>query len=456
MDEDMYSSYSGRKYLSPGDNSPHKHSLYSNNKEQERELRLKISQAEIEELKQSLRYVEIQLARSKEQNGTLAGKLEESKNEIKKLADQLQQQTQVNHIQSQHMQELKIKLEDANALHQEMANRTQSKFYNTQSDMQKKEEEIEYLKNILQDREEDIRGMRAHEDKLISRIEELEDELEARASEVNILNTRLIESEKAKDDMMFSRKSDLKAKLLIDKLQEENHRLKRLLRSTQEFKDHEEFIVFTQGLNYLPKKSQKARLSKTVAAASTEPNAVNWIPAEALQIAEEFKRETGIDINKLISKLNMIWRDREFRQLNKIKHESNTELMALRRMLAMRIPYDEHRYIEEKKKLKAELTQTFREIVEEDDKEEQVVFEKPKEEKPKEDPRLKEAIKEMSDKFVREANGVRERIYDIANDFKAKKAAFSARPTQEKILESVTKIVDDFKNNVSSIVPTNI
>lgn len=454
MDEDMYSSYSGRKYLSPGDISPQKQSVYSVNRDQERDLRLKISQAEIEELKQSLRYVEIQLARSKEQNNQLTSKIEDTKKENKKLTDQFQQQIQINHIQTQQMQEIKIKLEDANALHQELANRTQSKFYNTQSDMQKKEEEIDYLRNILQAREEDIRGMRAHEDKLIARIEELEDEVESKTSEVNILNTRLIESEKSKDDMMFSRKSDMKAKLLIDKLQEENSRLKRLLRSTQEFKDHEEFVVFTQGIKYLPKKSQKARLSKGATSTSTEPNAANWIPAEALQLAEQFKKETGIDINKLISKLNMIWRDREFRQINKLKHDSNADMMTLRRMLAMRLPYDEHRYIEEKKKLKAELTQTFKEIVEEDDKEEEVIIPKQKPEKPKDDLRLKQALQELTAKFVEEAQELKDKIYSISKDFKAKKAAFTSRPSQEKILESVTKVVDEFENNVGSMLQT--
>ena len=46
-------------------------------------------------------------------------------------------------------------------------------------------------------------------------------------------------------------------------------------------------------------------------------------------------------INKLLSELNRIWRDRERKQINRLKNKSHNEVNQLRRQLAMRAPHDE-------------------------------------------------------------------------------------------------------------------
>lgn len=53
---------------------------------------LKIHEAEIEELKQSLRYVEIQLARGKEENENLQAKVRDQQADLEKSADTLAKQ----------------------------------------------------------------------------------------------------------------------------------------------------------------------------------------------------------------------------------------------------------------------------------------------------------------------------------------------------------------------------
>ena len=53
---------------------------------------LKIHEAEIEELKQSLRYVEIQLARGKEESENLQAKVRDQQADLEKSADTLAKQ----------------------------------------------------------------------------------------------------------------------------------------------------------------------------------------------------------------------------------------------------------------------------------------------------------------------------------------------------------------------------
>jgi hypothetical protein len=53
---------------------------------------MRIAGAEIEELKQSLRYIEIQLARSREENETLHNKIQEQHQELDKGQETLAKQ----------------------------------------------------------------------------------------------------------------------------------------------------------------------------------------------------------------------------------------------------------------------------------------------------------------------------------------------------------------------------
>lgn len=53
---------------------------------------MRIAEAEIEELKQSLRYIEITLARSREENESLQNKIQEQHAEMEKGAETLAKQ----------------------------------------------------------------------------------------------------------------------------------------------------------------------------------------------------------------------------------------------------------------------------------------------------------------------------------------------------------------------------
>ena len=72
---------------------------------------MRIAGAEIEELKQSLRYIEIQLARSREENETLHNKIQEQQQELDKGQETLAKQVRFSQGQTRQIDELQKKVD---------------------------------------------------------------------------------------------------------------------------------------------------------------------------------------------------------------------------------------------------------------------------------------------------------------------------------------------------------
>lgn len=73
---------------------------------------MRIAEAEIEELKQSLRYIEIQLARSREENETKQNKIMEQQQEIEKGQETLAKQLRFSQAQTRQIEELQKKVDN--------------------------------------------------------------------------------------------------------------------------------------------------------------------------------------------------------------------------------------------------------------------------------------------------------------------------------------------------------
>lgn len=70
------------------------------------------------------------------------------------------------------------------------------------------------------------------------------------------------------------------------------------------------------------------------------------MPQEAFTVAHEFRERHGNDltptlINQLLGDLNRIWRERERKQISRIKLQCSQEINQLKRQLINRAPFDE-------------------------------------------------------------------------------------------------------------------
>lgn len=93
----------------------------------------------------------------------------------------------------------------------------------------------------------------------------------------------------------------------------------------------------------------------------------NWIPSDTFRIAHEFRTKYGGElsptlINRLLAELNRIWKDRERKQIERIRYKCTKEVMSLRRQLNMRVPYDEVQTKRELERLRVELQRSRKEV----------------------------------------------------------------------------------------------
>jgi hypothetical protein len=114
MDSKHQSQYDDSRFVDKSSINAGKRLRVEGNKRTEEECRQMLRMAEIEnkELKDSLRYVEIQLAKSREGYGQLCRKYEDAQEEIGKCHEQIARQTNINHAQAQQIEEMGKKMDE--------------------------------------------------------------------------------------------------------------------------------------------------------------------------------------------------------------------------------------------------------------------------------------------------------------------------------------------------------
>lgn len=86
----------------------------------------------------------------------------------------------------------------------------------------------------------------------------------------------------------------------------------------------------------------------------------DWIPEDAYKIAHDFRNKCASTVskammNQMLTDLNKVWRQREDKQIQRIKSQMTREIETLRRSLAQKKPYAQHLQDQEVKRLKQEL-----------------------------------------------------------------------------------------------------
>lgn len=238
----------------PGDNSDSRHFLMDKpgssiagahgkrlrvegNKRTEEECRqmLRLAEVENKELKDSLRYVEIQLAKSRDTYQQLCRKYEDAQDEIAKCHEQIARQTNINHAQAQQIEEMSKKMDEFVASQKEMYEKSKFKVSTYQNEIDIREEEIGRLKRQLGMREDEISVLTQRQEQMSERMADIEEELELKSGENNRLRAQVADQEKTVQDLYVSRKGQGSFEVEMEKMKADNERLMRLLRTTNEY-----------------------------------------------------------------------------------------------------------------------------------------------------------------------------------------------------------------------------
>jgi len=153
-------------------------------------------------------------------------------------------------------------------------------------------------------------------------IVEKEEEIVKLKSEIQDLKQQLAEVQAA-------RKSEGTALLEVEHIRADNDRLVKLLQKTKEYKGFGKYAEDNSGsVRYMPTtKRNKCSLKSCKANTlieNVDPNIEeeNWIPQEAFDVAYKFKSQNNgelsdVLINKLLQTLNIVWRERERKQISR-------------------------------------------------------------------------------------------------------------------------------------------
>ncbi len=216
----------------------------------------------------------------------------------------------------------------------------------------------------------------------------LKNELEFLRKEKSNAEERIRELENKLDEMYLTRKSETALLLEVNHLKDDNIRLLNMLKTTEEFKDFAYLAedcsggvryvksgsIYSDGMNkcncskgavYPNGSSCKCTGSHDVLSNKKNPvvckikecvykklqedtpfSDSNWVPVQAFECARSFANKYRLNIDdslakELLYKLNMIWKEREAKQVQRIKSKYQTEILDLRRRINNKEPMDQ-------------------------------------------------------------------------------------------------------------------
>ena len=251
---------------------------------------LRLCEIENAELKNSLRYVEIQLAKTKESKRDLTEKYEAAQAEIEKCHENISRSANINHAQAKQIEDMATQLDGVASSQKEANEKIKLQMQQYVNEIDIREMEINRLKKTVEKQDQDQEHLQTQYTMSEDRLKDIEEELELKAGENNRLRKQCCDLEKAIQDLYCSRKGQGSLQIELDSLKLDNERLLALLKETTEYCDFTEDQIFnaamqqslkpindTSSVSAISKKSKK----KEVAQGGPKDN--DWIPTEAVR-----------------------------------------------------------------------------------------------------------------------------------------------------------------------------
>ena len=253
-------------------------------------------------------------------------------------------------------------------------NKARSKINDYQNEINAREEELANMKARLHQKAEELKIAQIGAVANQTRAQEYGSQIYSKDEEIKLLQSQVMDLKQQLIECHATRQSEGTALLEVEHMKADNDRLIKLLKTTKEYKGFAKFAEDNSGsVRYMNNtKRNKCSVRKCPAnkpTENTDPNAEdeNWIPQEAFDVAYNFKFEHGgqltdVLINKLLKALNSVWRERERRQIARVKNNCNQQLQKLRRQITNTAPLSEVNAKTEINRLRRQLTETQKKL----------------------------------------------------------------------------------------------
>ncbi|CAI2362783.1 unnamed protein product [Moneuplotes crassus] len=329
---------------------------------------------EIEELKDTVRYLEHQLVSKRQEQEEYLQEIFQANAQAKDSEVQCIKEQAITQKHAQNYKQLEKKFEDHKVAQDHIVEKATLKFGDYQNEINNKEEELASMRARLHNKAEELKiaeigavtnHIRAND--FGAEIVEREEIIQQLKSEVQDLKQQLHETQ-------AQRKSEGTALLEVEHIKADNERLIKLLKKTKEFKEFGKYTETISGsVRYLPSaQTEKCIVKKCPSNATGEnidPNIEkdHWIPQEAFEIAYKIKTEhdgqlNDLMINQLLQSLNKVWRERERKNIARIKSSCNHQLQKMKRQITHTEPLTEVNARSEISRLKYQLSDTQKKL----------------------------------------------------------------------------------------------
>ena len=198
---------------------------------------LRLCEIENKELKNSLRYVEIQLAKTKDAKREVTEKYEAAQLEIEKCHENITRQANINHAQAKQIEDMSVQLDGVAASQKEAHEKTKVQLTAFQREIDIREIEINRIKKLMEQKDREHDHLQTQHNMNEARLKDIEEELEMKSGENNRLRKQVADLEKAMQDLYVSRKGNGSLQIELDSLKQDNERLIALLKETTEYGD---------------------------------------------------------------------------------------------------------------------------------------------------------------------------------------------------------------------------
>ncbi|TNV79973.1 hypothetical protein FGO68_gene1178 [Halteria grandinella] len=361
MDGQDYFSKLARRNGQEGNNSllPPRQAL-----EDQTRQSIKIAEAEIDELKQSLRYIEIQLARSKEENENLNAKIHEQHQEMERGGETLAKQVRFCQQQTRTIEDLQKKLDGYTNNQKETMEKNRFKAGTYMTEINQREEELGRIRAQLMNNQDEMKLLTVTREQFRQQKEALAEKLKDRDGEIDKLNRRLIEMNRLVDSMCVAQRSvanngdgtPAEQAAALDKARDDIERADRIAKSTTKSsfmalgdkqpkllsEDVQAKQYGTGGpktLSNIDGGSSKGGDDAYLRDESLPPEIFNIIQAYREKIMKLTKgsQSAALVFDDFFGEMHSILKDSHMREIARIRNEHSVEIIKLRKNLDSRL-----------------------------------------------------------------------------------------------------------------------
>lgn len=361
----------------------------------------------IQELTEKIEILEQKLKTTNDQKSKILTHLKDYEDDLERMRDQIARQASHNKKINEENTQLNSKLNELTSSNKSLNEKCKTKFEILNKELEEKDQHIDKILAQIKSKDETIKYYSVNNEQTIRSQNLYKEELEKNKKLYEESQDKIRNLERTIDELYINRKSEAGLLLEIEHLKDDNIRLLKMLKSTDEYRDFAYLAETVSGgikfinteCNCLQKQKCKCKTStanrcksanKSISKTTTTKhgngatyiphyattcvkecdkkrleredvfNSDNWVPSDAYNLACDFRNKYNIEmseslINELLSSLNKIWRDREHKVISRLKTKYQNEIMELRRKNMMRSPYDEFQSNKTISKLKKDL-----------------------------------------------------------------------------------------------------